>query len=170
MLRIDQLFRPASHEASRQRTGASLPETLAPPRTGLSPVGSPQLVAWLRHDHLLLLMTPRLLDALQRMSALTDQKGPRSRWLSDYSPCWPLPYDLGKIRTCLGSWSSARTVTTAGRESRITSRREMSAEMRSLGKRLTISSAARSFELCFVVSNDGSGAMRLRQKGLIGSR
>src|ERR1039458_4264856 len=64
MLRTGQLLRPASHPASRPRTGASLPGTLASPRTGLSPAGSPQLVAWLRHDNLLVVMAPKLLDAL----------------------------------------------------------------------------------------------------------
>ena len=55
---------PASHPASRPRTGASLPGTLASPRTGLAPAGCPQLVAQLRHDNLLVVMAPKLLDAL----------------------------------------------------------------------------------------------------------
>lgn len=37
--------RPASHPASRPRTGASLPGTQASPRTGLTPAGRPELVA-----------------------------------------------------------------------------------------------------------------------------
>jgi hypothetical protein len=46
--------------------GASLPGTLASPRTGLAPAGCPQLVAWLRHHNmnLLVVMAPKLLDAL----------------------------------------------------------------------------------------------------------
>ena len=43
MLRTGQLFHPASNPASRPRTGASLPGTLASPRTGLAPAGCPQL-------------------------------------------------------------------------------------------------------------------------------
>ena len=66
MLRTGQLLGPASHPASRPRTGASLPGTLASPRTGLAPAGCPQLVAWLRHHNmnLLVVMAPKLLDAL----------------------------------------------------------------------------------------------------------
>jgi len=41
MLRTGQLIHPASHPASRRRTGASLPGTLASPRTGLAPAGWP---------------------------------------------------------------------------------------------------------------------------------
>ena len=43
MLRTGHLLHPASHPASRPRTGASLPGTLASPRTGLAPAGCPQL-------------------------------------------------------------------------------------------------------------------------------
>src|ERR1035438_4762527 len=66
MLRTGHLLRPASNPASRPRTGASLPGTLASPRTGLAPAGCPQLVAWLRHHNmnLLVVMAPKLLDAL----------------------------------------------------------------------------------------------------------
>src|SRR5271157_56439 len=65
MLRTGQLLGPASHPASRPRTGASLPGTLASPRTGLTPAGCPQLVDWLRHHNinLLVVMAPNLLDA-----------------------------------------------------------------------------------------------------------
>jgi hypothetical protein len=63
MLRTGHLLRPAPHPASRPRTGASLPGTLASPRTGLAPVGCPQLVARLRHHNLLVVMAPKLLDA-----------------------------------------------------------------------------------------------------------
>ena len=65
MLRTGQLLGPAPHPASRPRTGALLPGTLAPPRTGLSPAGCPQLVDWLRHHNvnLLVVMAPNLLDA-----------------------------------------------------------------------------------------------------------
>ena len=64
MLRTGQLLGPASHPASRPRTGALLPGTLASPRTGLSPAGCPQLVEWLRHHNinLLVVMAPNLLD------------------------------------------------------------------------------------------------------------
>jgi len=44
MLRTGQLLHSASHPTSRRRTGASLPGTLASPRTGLSPAGCPELV------------------------------------------------------------------------------------------------------------------------------
>src|SRR5439155_23249455 len=44
-------IRPASHPASRPRTGASLPGTRTSPRTGLTPAGRPELRARLRHDH-----------------------------------------------------------------------------------------------------------------------
>src|SRR5664280_3701534 len=66
MLRTGHLLHPASNPASRPRTGASLPGTLASPRTGLAPAGCPQLVAWLRHHNmnLLVVMAPKLLDAL----------------------------------------------------------------------------------------------------------
>ena len=63
MLRTGQLLRPASNPASRPRTGASLPGTLASPRTGLTPAGYPQLVARLHHHNLLPVMAPELLDA-----------------------------------------------------------------------------------------------------------
>src|SRR5208283_4102087 len=65
MLRTGQLLGPAPHPASRPRTGASLPGTLASPRTGLAPAGCPQLVDWLRHHNinLLVVMAPNLLDA-----------------------------------------------------------------------------------------------------------
>ena len=46
--------------------GSQLPGTLAPPRTGLAPVGCPQLVARLRHVDLLVVMAPELLDALRK--------------------------------------------------------------------------------------------------------
>jgi hypothetical protein len=63
MLRTGQLLGPAPNPASRPRTGASLPGTLASPRTGLTPAGCPQLVDWLRHHNLLVVMAPNLLDA-----------------------------------------------------------------------------------------------------------
>jgi hypothetical protein len=44
-LQTGRLLGPASHPASRPRTGASLPRTRASPRTGLSPAGRPELVA-----------------------------------------------------------------------------------------------------------------------------
>jgi hypothetical protein len=57
-LRTGRSLRPASHPASRPRTGASLPRTRASPRTGLTPAGRPELVARLRHVELLLFMAP----------------------------------------------------------------------------------------------------------------
>jgi len=44
--------------------GSQLPGTLASPRAGLAPAGCPQLVARLRHVDLLVVITPKLLDAL----------------------------------------------------------------------------------------------------------
>ncbi len=68
MLRTGHLLHPASNPASRPRTGASLAGTLASPRTGLAPAGCPQLIAWLRHHNmnLLVVMAPKLLDALPK--------------------------------------------------------------------------------------------------------
>jgi hypothetical protein len=57
-------IRPASHPASQPRTGTSLPGTLASPRTGLTTAGCPQLLVRLRHNNLLIVMAPELLDAL----------------------------------------------------------------------------------------------------------
>jgi hypothetical protein len=48
-LQTGQSLHPASHPASRPRTGVSLPGTQASPRTGLPPAGSPALTARLRH-------------------------------------------------------------------------------------------------------------------------
>ena len=50
MLRTGQLLHPASTPTSQPTPGASLPGTLASPRTGLSPAGCRELVARLRHD------------------------------------------------------------------------------------------------------------------------
>jgi hypothetical protein len=50
-LRTEQLLHPASTPASRPDPGASLPGTLASPRTGLTPAGCRELDARLRHDH-----------------------------------------------------------------------------------------------------------------------
>src|ERR1039457_3814038 len=78
MLRTGHLIHPASHPASRPRTGASLPGTLASPRTGPPPAGCPQLVAWLRHQNmnLLVVMAPKLLDALPNRRAGDDNSRP----------------------------------------------------------------------------------------------
>jgi hypothetical protein len=75
MLRTGQSLRPASHPASRPRTGASLPGTLASPQTGLAPAGHPQLVARLRHNNLLVVMAPKLLDALPERRVADVQNG-----------------------------------------------------------------------------------------------
>jgi len=53
MLRTGQLLHPASSTASQPNPEASLPGTLASPRTGLSPAGCQELVARLRHFLLL---------------------------------------------------------------------------------------------------------------------
>ena len=66
MLRTGQLLGPAPHPASRPRTGALLPGTLASPRTGLPPAGCRELVARLRHEIVSsLTQRPSLLDAQQ---------------------------------------------------------------------------------------------------------
>ena len=44
-LQTARSLRPASHPASRPRTGPSLPRTQASPRTGLAPAGHPEPVA-----------------------------------------------------------------------------------------------------------------------------
>ena len=62
-LRTDQLLHPASTPASQPDPEASLPGTLASPRTGLPPAGYRELVARLRHDHSFRVMAPGLLDA-----------------------------------------------------------------------------------------------------------
>ena len=65
-LRTGQLIHPASHPASRRRTEASLPGTLASPRTGLTPAGCPELADQLRHDlRSFPVMAPDLLGALE---------------------------------------------------------------------------------------------------------
>src|SRR5208283_3005996 len=80
MLRTGHLLHPASNPASRPRTGASLPGTLASPRTGLAPAGCPQLVDWLRHHNinLLVVMAPNLLDApsVRRVCAHHEPEDP----------------------------------------------------------------------------------------------
>ena len=63
MLRTANLLHPASTPASRPTPGASLPRTLASPRTGLAPAGHRELVARLCHDCSFALTAPELLDA-----------------------------------------------------------------------------------------------------------
>jgi hypothetical protein len=63
MLRTGQLLHPASHPASQPRTEASLPRTLASPRTGLTPAGCLELHARLHHHNLLVVTAPELLGA-----------------------------------------------------------------------------------------------------------
>ena len=65
MLRTGQLLHPASTPTSRPTPGASLPGTLASPRTGLAPAGCRELVARLRHEVVSFLTAPELLDAHQ---------------------------------------------------------------------------------------------------------
>jgi hypothetical protein len=55
---------PLRPPGSHPRPGAALPRTLASPRTGLTPAGCRELVARLRHDAILSVMAPELLDAL----------------------------------------------------------------------------------------------------------
>ena len=50
MLRTAKLLHSASDPAFRPNPGASLPGTLASPRTGLAPAGRRELVARLRHE------------------------------------------------------------------------------------------------------------------------
>ena len=57
-LRTEQLLHPASTPASRPDPGASLPGTLASPRTGLTPAGCRELLARLRHGHPFMVMRP----------------------------------------------------------------------------------------------------------------
>src|SRR5271156_4638306 len=59
MLRTAKLLHPASDPAFRPTPGASLPGTLASPRTGLGPAGRRELVARLRHGCSFALMAPR---------------------------------------------------------------------------------------------------------------
>ena len=75
MLRTGQLLHLASTPASQPDPEASLPGTLASPRTGLSPAGYQELVAQLRHDNSFAVMAPELLDA--RGSRLRTSAG---RW------------------------------------------------------------------------------------------
>src|SRR6266545_2200645 len=63
MLRTGRLLHPASHPASRPRTGAFLPGTLASPRAGLPPAGCRELVARLRGPPPPFSLAPELLDA-----------------------------------------------------------------------------------------------------------
>jgi len=62
MLRTVKLIHPASTQVFRPTPEASLPGTLASPRTGLSPASYRELVARLRHVDSCL-HTPELLDA-----------------------------------------------------------------------------------------------------------
>src|SRR5277367_647093 len=59
MLRTAKLLHPASDPAFRPTPGASLPGTLASPRTGLAPAGRRELLARLRHGCSFALMAPR---------------------------------------------------------------------------------------------------------------
>src|ERR1035437_5971889 len=66
MLRTGHLLHPASTPASRPTPGASLPGTLASPRTGLSPAGSRELLLSSSQEKSSSLDAPELLDAPQR--------------------------------------------------------------------------------------------------------
>ena len=61
--------RPASHPASQPRTGASLPGTQAPPQTGLTPAGRPELVATTS-------CRPPFLHDAEAVSAHARRRGP----------------------------------------------------------------------------------------------
>src|SRR5271155_2463739 len=67
MLRTGQSIHPASNPASRQRTGASLPGTLASPRTGLSPAGCAELVKQIPNLPFLLIERRSVLSAHEHM-------------------------------------------------------------------------------------------------------
>jgi len=72
MLRTVYLLHPASTQTSRSKPGASLPGTLASPRTGLTPAGSHELFARLRHGVVSFLTASELLDAHQRLWEAMD--------------------------------------------------------------------------------------------------
>ena len=82
-LRTGKLLHPASHAAARRHTGASLPGTLASPRTGLPPAGCPELVERLRHDDLLVIAAPALLGAQKRSVLLTLHAEPSTTAVRD---------------------------------------------------------------------------------------
>jgi hypothetical protein len=63
MLRTVNSIHPASTLAFRPTPEASLPRTLASPRTGLTPASDRDLVARLRHVDSFVFTTPKLLDA-----------------------------------------------------------------------------------------------------------
>ncbi len=105
MLRTGQLLGPAPNPASRPRTGASLPGTLASPRTGLTPAGCPQLVDWLRHHNLLVVMAPNLLDAPpdRRSGGIgTPVLGTIDILKKAPESCRPLPKPLGHAAVTAG--------------------------------------------------------------------
>src|SRR5215213_805641 len=77
-LQTARWLRPASHPASRPRTGASLPGTQASPRTGLTPAGRPELVAPLRHVVLHFLMAPEQSRRTTRRQKCVPQSDGRS--------------------------------------------------------------------------------------------
>src|ERR1035437_7070650 len=66
MLRTGHSLHPASTPASRPTPGASLPGTLASPRTGLSPAGSRELSLSSSQEKSSSLDAPELLDGPQR--------------------------------------------------------------------------------------------------------
>jgi hypothetical protein len=101
MLRTAHLLCPASTPTSRPTSGASLPGTLASPRTGLAPAGCRELVARLRHGVVSFLTAPELLDA-HRLNSPAFGAGPneavlaraRARqqdpdWIADYRATRP---------------------------------------------------------------------------------
>ena len=85
MLRTGQLLHPASTPASQPKPGASLPGTLASPRTGLSPAGCRELLARLRHDRSFAFMASGLWTHVDRglerarIGELMGSIGPASR-------------------------------------------------------------------------------------------
>src|SRR5271156_6242097 len=72
MLRTAKLLHPASEPAFRPTPGASLPGTLASPRTGLAPAGRRELLARLRHGCSFALMAPRAAGRTGFLWDLTD--------------------------------------------------------------------------------------------------
>src|ERR1035437_1236998 len=81
MLRTGHLLHPASTPASRPTAGASLPGTLASPRTGLSPAGSRELSLSSSPENSSPLNAPEL-------SGRTPAQRPRGH-LGDRSPARP---------------------------------------------------------------------------------
>src|ERR1700677_4636890 len=86
MLRTAKLLHPASDPAFRPTPGASLPGTLASPRTGLAPAGRRELLARLRHGCSFALRAPRAAG--------------RTGFVVGFSPGQQKGHSLGVALTC----------------------------------------------------------------------